>query len=378
MRQKIEAYNLFIEGKSYKEIGLILGIGKTTAYDYVKEMRLNGVISVPNGSELTPNVRSERQPPIPNIPSYTSKANRAKPTENAVPNVPNPKVAKEFTGNELLKMKFDTLEFTGRFLELIGKPEKRFAGIIWGLPKGGKSNLSLRFADYLQEFFGKVLYIAAEEGKSVSMQDKIKAIGGSDVTFLQSRDREEIRAFIKANSFDFIFIDSINVAGIDDLFLEGIKQENPKTSIVAIVQATKGGNFKGDQSLEHNCDFVIKVIKGIAYHKGRFGPESEIPIFEQPLYEKNTNKIPSIEIVKKPNNQEKMVVFPVPAIHPSAEKPSIVLNATLKEFIEKYTRPIDLVASIPQKGALIKGALMVVGGIYITNLIVSKLSTEKR
>lgn len=162
--------------------------------------------------------------------------------------------------------------------------------MIWGLPKGGKSNLALRFADYLQEYFGNVLYVAAEEGKSVSMQDKIKEIGGSDITFIESRNRDDIKDFIGKSKYDFVFIDSINVAGIDNEFLESIKQDNPKKSFVAIVQATKGGNFKGDQSLEHNCDFVIKVVNGVAYHKGRFGLESEVEIFKEPLYLKNVSK----------------------------------------------------------------------------------------
>ena len=42
--------------------------------------------------------------------------------------------------------------------------------------------------------------------------------------------------------------------------------------------------------MTHDCDFIIKVEKGIAYHEGRFGPNSEVEIFKEPLYSKNTNK----------------------------------------------------------------------------------------
>lgn len=294
MNLKIKAYQLHKEGKSYKEIATILNIGKTTAYDHVKEMKSGGLNyapnTVPNGSELNPNVRSERKPErkVENI--TISLKNNDNANKISVPNVPNKKITKSFSGNDLLKMKFETLHFTGKFFEMIGNPEKHFSGIIWGLPKGGKSNLSIRFADYLQEYFGDVLYVAAEEGMSVSMQEKIRAINGSSVIFYPGKNRDEIKEFVKGSNVGFVFIDSINVANIDDAFLEEMKQENPNKSFVAIVQATKGGNFKGEQSLEHNCDFVIKVVNGIAYHKGRFGPESEIPIFEQSLYEKNDKK----------------------------------------------------------------------------------------
>ncbi len=198
---------------------------------------------------------------------------------------------KEFTGDDLIAKTFECLPFSGKFKELIGTPSKLFAGLIWGLPKGGKSNFSIRFADYLQEHFGKVVYIAAEEGESVTLQEKFKDIGGSKVTVVETRDRDAIREYLSKKNCDFVFIDSINNAGIDNDFLELLKSENSTKSFVGIVQATKGGNFKGDQALTHNCDFIIKVVDGIAYHHGRFNVASEIPIFEEPLYEKSSAEV---------------------------------------------------------------------------------------
>jgi hypothetical protein len=88
-----------------------------------------------------------------------------------------------------------------------------------------------------------------------------------------------------------VFIDSINAAGIEDDFLEYLKKENPQSSFIGVAQATKGGNFKGSQALTHNCDFIIKVENGVAYHKGRFGPTSEEKIFEGDWHTKNPNKV---------------------------------------------------------------------------------------
>ncbi len=219
------------------------------------------------------------------------KSEQPKPAAATLPvPKPAPKKIKEFTGDELVAKHFECLPFTGRFRELIGTPSKLFAGLIWGLPKGGKSNFSIRFADYLQEYFGKVVYIAAEEGESVTLQEKFKDIGGSKVTVVETRDRDVIRDYLSKKGCDFVFIDSINNAGIDNEFLELLKTENPTKSFIGIVQATKGGNFKGDQALTHNCDFIIKVVDGIAYHHGRFNVASEISIFEEPLYEKNAEQ----------------------------------------------------------------------------------------
>lgn len=317
---KIKAFELFQLGMSYKEIANRLNIGKTTAYDYVKEMKLikiplnSQLPKVPNGSELIRNGDSERKNEVNKIPSLKEGENLEIAGKKKVPNVPNTKKIKIITGDELLKLKFDVLPFTGKFLELIGKPERGFSGIVFGKPKGGKSNFAIRFADYLQEYFGKTVYVASEEGSSLTLQEKIKEINGSKITFIETRNREELRDFLKGNQVDFLFIDSINTLNIDDDYLELIKHENACTSFVAIVQATKEGSFKGAQSLEHNCDFVIRVEKGVAYHRGRFGPESELAIFGQSLYEKNKTKL------SEPKIGDSNPIFPLPTSLPIPNK----------------------------------------------------------
>lgn len=299
MNIKIKAFELYNSGKSYGEIAKQLGIGKTTAYDYIKEVRIRGnnqaQSPIPTGSEWVPNSSSE--------PKIILKSESVIQEEN-----PTIKPVKEFTGDELIEKKFDSLEFEGKFLELIGKPSRLFSAIIWGLPKGGKSNFSIRFADYLQEYFGDVVYIAAEEGESVTLQEKIKAIRGSKVTFAEIKDRYCIKDYLITKPCDFVFIDSINNAGIDNEFLEGLKQENSEKSFISIVQATKGGNFKGDQALTHNCDFIIKVVEGVASHSGRFNTTTEINIFSEPLYKKNLHpRKKSISIQGKNIETDKVV-----------------------------------------------------------------------
>ncbi len=196
-------------------------------------------------------------------------------------------------------------------------------------------------ADYLEEYFGRVLYIAAEEGESVTLQQKIKDIGGSKMKILETRDKDEIKSFLSKSTFDFVFIDSINVAGIESEFLEVLKNENPSKSFVAITQATKSGNFKGDQSLTHNCDFIIKVVDGIAYQAGRFSPASEVNIFEKPLYEKNKNimeKFRDIDRFKKKEVPKQIRMKPFAEAFPEKEQKDfskinrIMENKSNKEF----------------------------------------------
>ena len=204
MKIKEQAYQLHLQGLSYKEVGDKLGISKTTAYEYSKEQKLSKNIffdatvpnnfkpfrTVQNGSERGLKGSSEQ---LPNERSI-QKTNQKK-LEEISPKEPAiilPQI-KEFTGDDLIKKKFYTLDFEGsKFFELIGNPSKKFDAVIWGLPKGGKSNLAIRFADYLQEYCGKVVYVAAEEGESVTLQQKFKEIGGSKVTILENRNKEAI------------------------------------------------------------------------------------------------------------------------------------------------------------------------------------------
>lgn len=281
---KEEAYNLHIVGHSYKKIAQQLKISKTKAFNYVKEMKLQegdkqplptqettitnivvpaSVSDVRNtterpfidGADANNQVPKIKQNPIQNgVPAFGTHSERAvqhtsssdeksHPKRNPPP-VPLQKKIKEFTGDELVGKSFDCLAFTGKFKDLIGTPSRIFSAIIWGLPKGGKSNFSIRLADYLQEHFGKVVYVAAEEGESLTLQDKFREIDGSKATIIECRDKDRIRDYVLNSDSSFVFIDSINNAGIDADFLEVMKGENPGKSFISICQATKGGDFK--------------------------------------------------------------------------------------------------------------------------------------
>lgn len=277
-----KAYKLYKSGSSYGEIADELSISKSTAHNYVKKMKkLNEEVISPLFQHSFTNDL--------NVRSNQNK-NERRTNESLSINKIKMSDVKEFTGDELLKKEFITLEFMGKFLELIGKPSKPFSGIIWGLPKSGKSNFAIRFADYLNEYFGRTSFIASEEGESATLQLKIRDISGSDMTIAAISDRQTIKKYLESQKFEFVFIDSLNYAQIDHLYLEELKQGSPNTSFIGILQATKGGNFKGDQAFTHNCDFIIKVENGIAYQQGRFNADSEIEIFKKPLYKKNPNK----------------------------------------------------------------------------------------
>ena len=182
--------------------------------------------------------------------------------------------------------------------------------MIYGRPKQGKSILSVQFAQYLSQHFGRVLYVASEEGFSVTLQNKIKefAMDNPNLDFANFRTYEQIREALHIRKYQFVFIDSVNFIKITPEDIEDLKADNKNTAFITIQQATKNGNFRGSQEFAHNCDAVIRVEAGKAFHQGRFQEPTEMDVFDKPE-EKKTSSPMVGETKKGSNNTAQMDLF---------------------------------------------------------------------
>src|SRR5688572_4018367 len=135
---------------------------------------------------------------------------------------------------------FDTLGFTGKWLELIGDPSSNFTAMVFGKPKMGKSYLCVDFAGYLARNHGKVLYVAKEEGLDYTLQQKLndKNVKHPNL-FVASILPDDLSAY------DFIFLDSVTELGLTPEDLNNLKKQNPSKSFIFIFQSPKEGNFRG-------------------------------------------------------------------------------------------------------------------------------------
>jgi hypothetical protein len=172
-------------------------------------------------------------------------------------------------------MQFDTLGFTGKWLELIGDPSSKFTAMVFGKPKMGKSYLCIDFAGYLARNHGKVLYVAKEEGLDMTLQKK-----------LNDKNVAHPNLFVSSvlpptlTTYDFIFLDSVNKLGLQPDDLNRLRIQNPSKSFIFIFQSTKDGNFRGANAFQHDVDVVIEVPEqGKAVQFGRFNQGGEVSIF---------------------------------------------------------------------------------------------------
>ena len=184
---------------------------------------------------------------------------------------------------ELINYRYKTLPFTGAFYDLIGEPSHNAHIVVYGLPKNGKSIFSTQLAKYLAETFGKVLYVSAEEGFSVTLQKKARdfAEGNPNFDFANFRTYEEIEAAMNNRPYMAVVIDSVNFAKITAEQVEQLKAENPNTLFITIHQATKTGQARGSQEYIHNADTIIRVHEGVATSMGRFNEGGTYIVFEK-------------------------------------------------------------------------------------------------
>jgi hypothetical protein len=190
------------------------------------------------------------------------------------------------SATDLMNYSYDQYEFTGKWERFMGKPQVGFHAMVFGIPKSGKSILCTQLARYLADNFGSVLYVAAEEGFSLTLQNKLREFGSEceNLHYANFREFDHIRTALQNNDFNFVFLDSVNFMKITPEQLRQLKQENQGVSFITIQQATKDGKFRGSQEYAHDADVIINVANGEAHQQGRFREPSIMRVFKKGSY----------------------------------------------------------------------------------------------
>ena len=176
-----------------------------------------------------------------------------------------PKTGTSVQSTQFLGATFDTLNFTGKWADFIGKPSSDFKIMIYGKAGGGKSTFALRFAYYLASSIGlHVLYVAGEEKLGYTLRKRIERLNAAHPNlYVVDKLPKDL------SEFDVTFIDSVNTLNLEPSDLERLPKNK---AYVYIFQCTKNGKYRGSQEFEHNADTVIEVAEMTArMGKNRFG-----------------------------------------------------------------------------------------------------------
>lgn len=151
--------------------------------------------------------------------------------------------------------------------------------MIFGKAGSGKSSYSIQFAAYLSKNLNKkVLYIADEEKIGYLLNDKLTRFSAHNPNLhIVNSISESLSQF---GDYDFIFFDSVTNIGLSPEQFEEFVADFPKTSFIAILQATKEGAFRGSNLWEHLVDVKIRFEKGKSYtEKSRFGGNGVVEVW---------------------------------------------------------------------------------------------------
>jgi len=174
--------------------------------------------------------------------------------------------------------------------------------LLGGEPGIGKSTLLLQVADSVADRHGAVLYISGEESPTqIKLRANRLGTAGERLLVSSETNLEAIERLIEQQKPVMAVVDSIQTAFTDDLksspgSVSQVREcadrlrrlaKDLNISIILVGHVTKEGAIAGPKTMEHIVDTVL-YLEGDQYHrfrllrgaKNRFGPTSEIGVFE--------------------------------------------------------------------------------------------------
>jgi len=207
---------------------------------------------------------------------------------NAAGKLPEKKYkARALSVSQVINKKRIVYEFTGKFLESFGKPERNAIWIVWGQSGNGKTRFLLELTKYLTQF-GNVFYNSFEEGDSESIA---RALHQTEMMDVEGKfrlvDMEPMDEFVERMERkwpQFGVVDSVQYSGIDYNYYKRMKERRRirKKSLLFISHAN-GNNPDGNTADKIKYDAMIKihVIGYVAYVRSRFGGNKPFIIWEE-------------------------------------------------------------------------------------------------
>ncbi|KAA6346407.1 hypothetical protein EZS27_006057 [termite gut metagenome] len=184
-------------------------------------------------------------------------------------------MAKARSIKEVLKMQPPKIKLTGRWAKAFGEIAKTGTWLVWGKSGNGKSSFVMQLCKELAKF-GRVLYIASEEGYELSTKNSLERHNmievNNRVTLLDEEPLSELNERLDKNkSPDFIVIDSYQSYGFTyRMYLEFKKKHKDK--LLIFISHAEGKNPKGSDadSTQYNVGQKVYVEGYRAFTRGRF------------------------------------------------------------------------------------------------------------
>jgi nucleoside-triphosphatase THEP1 len=187
----------------------------------------------------------------------------------SIPYSENLQFGSVITADSYRKLDIPTIKFEEPYNYLLGSPRKNFYKIVTGLPGQGKTTYCVKFATYFAARHGKVIYVQAEQPNSnadfQSVLNRTNSTGFHIERQAYNLDMDGLSKLMA--NYDLIILDSVNRMKLKPDELEKLKADNTSTALLAVMQSTKEGSFKGGQEYMHDCDIFVKIDKFMAHQE---------------------------------------------------------------------------------------------------------------
>lgn len=184
------------------------------------------------------------------------------------------------TAKQLAAMDRPSMCLTQSWRDLLGALPYLFGMLVYGPAGAGKSTWMLCLAHELSRL-GNALYVAAEEGQSNSMIEKLSRLEiHTDRIHVSSAISvaEMLEDLDTVPNCRFLFVDSLSCFPLSPVELSEIVEKR-RLGVVFSLHATKSGSYKGTTSLNHWVDVSVRVEDGVVQLlKNRFGPLKSQPL----------------------------------------------------------------------------------------------------
>ncbi len=186
----------------------------------------------------------------------------------------------------VIEAKFNVLEFTGKWLDAVGRPEFCGSWIIYGPPKNGKTTFAMQVAKYLAQF-GRGVYDSIEEGLSLSIKEAVVREKMEEVkkkiTFLDRLPVGDLDRWLeKRRGINFVVTDSIQFAEMRFSEYKRLKEKYPKILFIYISHV-EGKQPEGQvaKRIWRDANVAFRIEGFRAFPVGRYGGGQYLDISER-------------------------------------------------------------------------------------------------
>ena len=195
-------------------------------------------------------------------------------------------MSRAYSINNILTAKFKRLEFTGKWLDAVGRPQPTGSWFIYSEPKNGKTTFNMMISKYMTQF-GRVIYLSYEEGISSTIQEALMRVNmreaGSKIVVAPGESMDELtKRLDKHRSPDYVVIDSIQFSDLSWDDYKNLKVRYPKKVFIYISHIDNGKpDGKTAVKIWRDANVIFRVEGFRAFPVSRFGGGNPIDIWPE-------------------------------------------------------------------------------------------------